>query len=402
MKDRKIDSLSIYFFAGEFEVVLRRHAEGMPHAYGTHDAIAKLVHDLADAGVAVSIYSFCTPQVKEEQPREKVRVISLGARSYREGKLLERAVREDSSDAIIAHFPNVDLLAAVAGTGKPALAMLASSFYERGLQSYFTKKRMVSLLNRPEFELVSNHCLPATEHLADLGVQMGKLIPWDVPHPFTPVDSRPKAAAPIAPFKIMYAGVISEKKGVGDVIRAIPHLRFAADAVFTFAGEGEIGAMRRLASSIVRGDKAEFLGAISNPEVFERFKSADLVLVPSRREFQEGFPLAMFEAIASRTPIVCSDHPIFHRLMSDRKQAMLFRSGDHRALARAIDAVLSDPDLYLRLSNAAPKTWEKLQGPADWRQLIVEWVRNGPQSEWIRSRLLYNEQDVRKAVPVSA
>jgi glycosyltransferase involved in cell wall biosynthesis len=201
---------------------------------------------------------------------------------------------------------------------------------------------------------------------------------------------------------VMYAGAITEEKGVGDVVRAIPHLRLETDVKFAFAGRGEIEAMIRLATRLGVEEKVEFLGAVPNPDVFERFKSADLLVVPSRWEFQEGFPLTMFESIASHTPIVCSDHPIFRWVMTDRTNAMLFRAGDHRHLARAIDAVLSDPDLYLSLSKAAPRTWERLQGPANWRKLILEWVQNGPSSGWIRDHMLDRLDQARKVAPASA
>jgi glycosyltransferase involved in cell wall biosynthesis len=383
-----VESLSIYFFAGDFAEVLRRQADGEPQVYGTHTEVAKLIHELADAGVETTIYSFCTPAAREEHPLDKVRIISLGAQSYREGALLTRAVGEDRSDAIIAHFPSLQLLRAVADTRRPAMAFLASSFFRRGVRPWWRTRRTVALLNRPEYEFISNHCRPATEHLADLGVRREKLIPWDVPHPFTPADSAPKMRAPIAPFTVMYTGAITEEKGVGDVVRAIPHLRSAADIRFVFAGRGEIDAMTCLAKRLDVERKVEFLGAIPNPDVFDRFKAADLLVVPSRHEFQEGFPLTMFESIASFTPIVCSDHPIFCRVLTDRTNAMLYRAGDERQLATAIDAVLADPDLYLGLSNAGPETWRRLQGPANWRRLILEWVQNGVGSPYIQGHLL--------------
>ncbi len=157
---------------------------------------------------------------------------------------------------------------------------------------------------------------------------------------------------------------------------------------YTFAGYGEIDRMRRLAQSLGVEAKADFIGGIPNPQVFKRFQDADLLIIPSRSQFQEGFPLTMFEAVASHTPIVCSDHPIFKRSMADGANAALFRAGDSRDLARAIDRIASDPDQYLRLSRAADQTWESLRGPADWRRLIVEWVTEGPDTDWIQSHML--------------
>ena len=381
-------SVSIYFFAGNFAEVLRRHAEGLPQAYGTHDEVARLVQDLRKEGLSVVVNSFLTASKHVEEPSEGVTVRSLGARNYADDAMLGRAVAEDDAEALIAHFPNLRLLKAVTGTGKASAAFLATSFYRRGLRSWLRTRGTVAALNHPQFDFVSNHCRPATEHLADLGVKRSKLIPWDVPHPYSPADSKPKSSAPNDKIRVFYAGSISEEKGVGDVVRAVAHLAEPGRFTFEFAGNGQIDQMRDLASSLGVQRHVTFLGSIPNPEVFERFKGADLLVVPSRWEFQEGFPLTMFEAIASRTPIVCSDHPIFARVLIDGEDAGLFRARDARSCARAIENIVSNPELYLQLSNQAEATWAKLQGPADWRSLILRWATEGPQSDWIRHRML--------------
>ena len=381
-----IRSASIYFFAGDFADVVRRHGEGAPQVYGTHDEVAKLIRDLLDRSIELTVHSFCTPSKKVEKPLPGLTVKSLGAQRYDDDGVLAEAVRQDGSEALIPHFPNIRLLNAVTATGKPAAAFMATSFYRQGPRSWVRRRRTIAALNRGKFELISNHCLPSTEHLADLGVARSKLIPWDVPHPFSPEDSSSKSAPPQPPIEIFYAGSISEEKGVGDVVRAIP--RVAADVRVTFAGNGELDAMRGLAQSLGIEAKANFIGGIPNPEVFRRFQQADLLIVPSRSEFQEGFPLTLFEAVASHTPIVCSDHPIFKRAMTDGVNAIMFRAGDSDGLAHAIDRIASDADLYLRLSQAADETWESLRGPADWRRLIVEWVTAGPDSPWIREHML--------------
>ena len=381
-----IRSASIYFFAGDFGDVVRRHGEGLPQVYGTHNEVAKLIKDLLDRSIELTVHSFCTPLTTTERPLPGLTIKSLGARRYDDDRVLAETVRADRSEALIPHFPNIRLLNAVTATRKTAAAFMATSFYRQGPRSWLRRRRTIAALNGGTFELISNHCLPSTEHLADLGVARSRLIPWDVPHPFSPKDSAAKTDAPSRPLEVFYAGSISEEKGVGDVVRAIP--RIAADVRFTFAGNGEIDSMRGLAKSLDVDARANFIGGIPNPEVFTRFQEADILIVPSRSEFQEGFPLTLFEAIASHTPIVCSDHPIFKRPLTDGTNAILFRAGDSDDLARAIDRIASDPDLYLRLSRAADDTWESLRGPADWRRLIVEWLSEGRDSPWIRQHML--------------
>ena len=51
-------SVAIFFYAGDFVDVLRRHAAGMEQIYATHDEVARLVLDLRAKEVDVTIYSY--------------------------------------------------------------------------------------------------------------------------------------------------------------------------------------------------------------------------------------------------------------------------------------------------------------------------------------------------------
>ena len=386
-------SASIYFFAGDFADVLRRHAEGLEQTYATHDECAKLFKGLLDAGIELTIYSFVTPEAREERPLEGLRIVSLGARGYADSGLLHDAVAKDKSDAIVAHFPNMELLRAVIGTNCRSMAVLANSYNRRGPKAWLERWRVAKLLNNPRFELVSNHCLPATNHLAGFGVDRSKLIAWDVPHRFDPKDVAPKALASGRSFKVAYAGAIRADKGVADLIRAAAQLKDdGLELECSFAGSGEIEEMQALGRELGVSDLLDFRGLVPNGDVFGLFRDADVVVVPSHKEYTEGFPLTMFEAIGSRTPIICSDHPMFVPVLKDGVHAALFAGGDASAFADALRRVLTDADLYASLSANADLTWAVLKGPADWRTLLTEWILRGRDSDWIDRHMLVREQ----------
>jgi glycosyltransferase involved in cell wall biosynthesis len=382
-------SASIYFFAGDFADVLKRHAEGAEQIYATHDEVAKLIKGLLEAGVKLTIYSFVTPEARDERPLEGLRIVSLGARNYDDIGLLAAAVADDRADAIVAHFPSIELLRAVMGTNSRAMAVLANSYNRRGPKAFLGRRLVARLLNSPRFELVSNHCLPATRHLAQIGVAREKLIAWDVPHRFDPKAVRPKMLAPAPPYKIAYAGAIRADKGVADLIRATAELkRKGMELTCSFAGAGDVEEMQALGRQLGVADQLSFLGLIRNSEVFNLFRAADVVVVPSHTEYTEGFPLTMFEAIGSRTPIVCSNHPMFVPVLKDGIHAAIFPAGNASAFAQAIARVLSDADLYARLSANAELSWAALKGPADWRTMLAKWILEGRESEWIQQNKL--------------
>jgi glycosyltransferase involved in cell wall biosynthesis len=86
-------------------------------------------------------------------------------------------------------------------------------------------------------------------------------------------------------------------------------------------------------------------------------------MIPSRNYYPEGFPLTIFEALKSRTPIIASDHPMFRGFLEHRKSAMVFSSGHAEGLANSIRELISHPDLYAGLSANAEQVWQTLQLP---------------------------------------
>ncbi len=376
-------SVAIFFYAGDFVDVLRRDAAGEQQIYATHGEVARLILGLKAVGVLVTIYSYVTDTAKDETPIDGVRVVSLGASGSSRG-ILKAAVEKVDADTIIAHFAFPELLSAAIASGKRVFAGLANSYNERGIKQFIRRVRIARLLNNQRIRMITNHCLPSTQHLARIGVDRSKLVPWDVPHRFRPGNNSPKQLVAKATYKVAYAGSIAELKGVGDLIKAIALLK--AKEVHlnaSFAGLGDISAMQSLADSLGVGECVNFRGIVGNDDVFKMFRDADLVAVPSRTAYPEGFPLTMFEAIASRSPIICSDHPMFQPVLSDGYNCAVFRSADVDGFASAMRRVLTAPALYKTLSESAEQTWTALEGPADWRTLITTWVVEGENSPWL-------------------
>ena len=54
-------------------------------------------------------------------------------------------------------------------------------------------------------------------------------------------------------------------------------------------------------------DCVEFLGIVPTQTLEPLMRESDLVLVTSRHEYTEGFPLTIQHALRTRTPIVASD-----------------------------------------------------------------------------------------------
>ena len=261
-------SVAIFFYAGDFADVLRRHASGTQQIYATHGEVAQLILGLRSAGVHVTIYSYVTDAAKDEIPMDGVRVISLGGTGVNRG-MLKAAIQTVDADTIVAHFAYPELLSAAIKSGKRVFAGLANSYNERGLKQFVRRWRIARLLNNPGIRMITNHCVPATEHLARIGVARHKLIPWDVPHRFRPIEYPPKDLTSKDWYEVAYAGSIAELKGVGDLIRAIAVLKSEGLHLrASFAGLGDIENMQELAHSLGVSGHLTFRGIIGNVDVF--------------------------------------------------------------------------------------------------------------------------------------
>jgi glycosyltransferase involved in cell wall biosynthesis len=118
-------------------------------------------------------------------------------------------------------------------------------------------------------------------------------------------------------------------------------------------------------------------------------RSADVVVVPSRHEYSEGLPLVIYEALAVRTPLICSDHPAFRGRIGEGEASLTFPERHPAVLADVVDGLLNNPALYAKMSVASSPVWEQLQCPVKYGDLIRRWLHGGPDTErWLAEHSL--------------
>ena len=105
-------------------------------------------------------------------------------------------------------------------------------------------------------------------------------------------------------------------------------------------------------------DRVLFTGFLPPHELSEQRERADVFVIPlldstTARRFTS--PLKLFEAMAAGRPIVASDLPSIREVLVHEENALLVPPGDARALASAIDRLLVDDSLSVRLAERAGK-----------------------------------------------
>lgn len=153
-----------------------------------------------------------------------------------------------------------------------------------------------------------------------------------------------------SPVRLAALGRLHEKKGFGVLIDAIGQLAAKdMDCHCTIAGEGpERGALQ------ARIARAGLQARITLPgwtdRVAEFLSPADIFVLPS---FQEDFPLAVLDAMASGMPIVASAIDGPKDFLVDGKTALLVPPNDSHALTTALARLIGDDCLRESLGRAA-------------------------------------------------
>ena len=253
------------------------------------------------------------------------------------------------------------------------LAMFAGFFPTRRLYDRLLTSSLVRLLNHPLVFAVGNHRWPATDSMIEAGVNPSKAIAWDYPSERDPADSPVKQFSG-GRIELVYAGAMVRPKGVDEAIDAVADLcRKGRDVRLTLCGDGrDLSMFRRKAAGL--GDRASILGRVGNDEVVRQMAAATFVVVPTRHDFPEGFPLTLTEALTTRTPVLASDHPVFTRALADGEGIRYFPARDSAALARLIEEVSRDPLAYADLSLRTEGAFEKLRCRTRFDEVVTRWL----------------------------
>lgn len=109
--------------------------------------------------------------------------------------------------------------------------------------------------------------------------------------------------------RLIFAGKISEKKGIMSFLRAMAYVPNASER-FTVAFAGGYGnaeeyqEIQKLAAKCACD--VEFLGKLPQSRLAEELNKSDVFVLPS---FYEGLPLVLIEAMACGLKVICTDLP---------------------------------------------------------------------------------------------
>jgi glycosyltransferase involved in cell wall biosynthesis len=188
---------------------------------------------------------------------------------------------------------------------------------------------------------------------------------------FVDADAQPyRRRAPLRPLFLANRN-FQKHYNVASVLRAFALIRERApDARLAVAGDGpERDALHALARELGLGDSVRFLGPLPPGEMPARYDAADVYLNGSDLD---NMPLSIIEAFTAGLPVVTTDAGGIPYVVRHEENGLLVQRGDPRAMADAALRLLADPELAVRLADAARR--EALARYA-WPAVRDEWER---------------------------
>ncbi|WP_343614041.1 glycosyltransferase [Novosphingobium sp.] len=382
--------LLIVQYAGDYREARQRIMQDGSEIYYGHSYVLDQLDHLASRHGEAAFMCCLAPHYVEKLDNG---VTLMGANAGRRGGIdpapVIRMIADYDPTHLIVHGPLNALLRDGLKRDIHLGCILADSFNMHPLDRWLRFGRLPGLLNDSRVTLVANHGVNSARSLVKLGVQAEKVIPWDYPQMRRPEHWPVKAAPAQGKLELLYVGSIGRKKGVGDVIDALALLQHRPEIVLKIAGAGQRERFEARAQKMGVADRVEFLGLVPNGRIMEMMHASAAVIVPSRHAFPEGLPLTLYEALASRTPVIASDHPMFSGHIEHGHSALVFPAGQPRALAQQIETLLSDPALYARISEGAAQAWQRMQIPVRWGEMVDRWVAGSDEDRaWLDGHTL--------------
>jgi phosphatidylinositol alpha-mannosyltransferase len=168
---------------------------------------------------------------------------------------------------------------------------------------------------------------------------------------------------------LLFVGRHEPRKGLLDLLKAYRILRkTGCQCRLLVVGSGPQEREARRYVLTRRLGSVEFLGRVSDDELAQLFKTADVYVSPATGG--ESFGIVLLEAMAAGTPIVCSDIHGYKGVVRRGREGLLVPPRKPKALAAAVARVLSDDDLRERMADngrarAEEYSWERVTAKVD-------------------------------------
>jgi glycosyltransferase involved in cell wall biosynthesis len=153
---------------------------------------------------------------------------------------------------------------------------------------------------------------------------------------------------------LLFLGHLLPDKGVYELVKAFAQIAGRFPGVkLVLGGVGQAGAVRELAGQLGVSDRVELPGWLGPESKSAALAASTMFLLPS---YHEGMPMALLEAMSWGVPVIVTPVGGIPQIVKHEVNGLLIPAADVAALTTAIERLLQDPALRIRLGNAARST----------------------------------------------
>jgi len=156
--------------------------------------------------------------------------------------------------------------------------------------------------------------------------------------------------------QIVSGGRFEKWKKFDDIINAMSILqKKGIDTEFSLAGDGaEEKNLKALAKNLSLEKKVKFMGNVSHKKLSEILSDSDVFVSSSAPNL--GISNIVLEAMASGKAVISSDIPGAFEAIKNNENGIIYKTGDVKELAVALEKILTKDDFRKKLEQNARKT----------------------------------------------
>lgn len=343
---------------------------------------------LARAGHDVAVIAGRPPS----GPVDGVRVIGVGTSRNRLDRMtriawrLLRAARRDRADVCHLHDPELLWIGVLLKLGGCRVVYDVHEHVPKQIMDKFWIKpwarRVLSLVAQAAEAIcarIFDAVVAATPAIAEQFPASKTVVVQNFPSAAAarrPLDDAPPFAE--RPYAFAYTGGLTEVQGVRQImaIAAILPRELRGVLAGWFDSADLEGAVRASAG----WSRVEYRGGIRPDAVLDLLLGARCGIVVSHPigNYLESYSTKMFEYMACGLPVVCSDFPLWGRIIGEADCGILADPLDPPAFAAAIEQLFKDPDEAARLgANGRRAVLERFNWQAEFTKLDELYRRLG-------------------------
>ena len=191
------------------------------------------------------------------------------------------------------------------------------------------------------------------------GVDAARFCP--APTPTRRAEIRRELGLPLNATIILTVRRLTYRNGLDTLIDAVARLKPASPMSAVIVGDGpDRGSLQERVAALGVSDRFVFAGLVSDDELPDWYRAADLFVLPTRTG--EGFGLVLAEAMASGIGTIATDGGAQRELVSDGESGWLVPADEPGLLARQIERLLRCPAEVARAGQLAREAAQRL----DW------------------------------------